>query len=160
MEYDDVPDQEIMMRPEDMIPFVREYLGLLEEKNTIDAELKRCFSEYKIQRDRLLNKKKPVDGHLERVENTLKKAIIGQKLPGVKYKHYIITLEERPVYKPPADKIIEVLEMNPLEHFTHDKKALARIIADAIKKKIRDNSDGLKKDIKTMCLKIRTLPTT
>lgn len=148
-----------MIRPEDMIPIVREYLGLLEEKNTIDAELKRCFNEYKVQRDKLLQKRRPVDGHLDRVEESLKKAIMAQQLPGVKYKHYIITVEERPIYKPPAEKIIEVLEKNPIEHFTHDKKALARIIADAVKKKIRDTSDDVKKDIKTMGLKIRTLPT-
>lgn len=146
-----------IVRPEDMIPFVREYLGLLDEKNMMDAELKRCFNEYKIQRDKLLNKRKPIDEHLERVEEILKKAIMGQKLPGVKYKQYIITLEEKPVYKPQAEKIIEVLETNPIEHFTHDKQALARIIADAIKKKIRDTSDKMKKDIKTLGIKIRTI---
>jgi len=152
-------EEEVVVRPEDMIPVVREYLGLLEEKNTIDAELKRCFHEYKIQRDKLLHKRKPVDSHLDRVEDVLKKAILAQELPGVKYKQYIITVEERPVFKPPADKIIEVLENNPIEHFTHDKKALARIIADAVRKKVRDMSDSSKKNVKTLALKIRTLPT-
>ena len=68
--------EEREMRPEEMIPYVREYLGLMDEKKTMDTEIKRCFMEYKARRDRLLEKRKPVQDRLIKVEDVLKKTIL------------------------------------------------------------------------------------
>lgn len=138
---DEVIVDEDQLRPEEMIPYVREYLGLMDDKKRMDIEIKRCFSEFKLRRDRLLEKRRPVDERLGKVEEVIKKMIIHQKLPGVKYKQYIFTLDKKPVYKHPTEKIMEALENNPLEQYGNDKKALARIIADAIKKKSRKNDN-------------------
>ena len=146
--------EEREMRPEEMIPYVREYLGLMDEKKTMDTEIKRCFMEYKARRDRLLEKRKPVQDRLIKVEDVLKKTILQQKLPGVKYKQYIFTLDKKPVFKHPAEKIMEALENNPLEHYGNDKKALARIIADAVKKKSRKTAND---EPATMELKMRII---
>jgi len=146
------------LRPDELVPFVREYLGLLEEKKILDSEMKRCLTDYRKLRDKLLHKRRPIEERFTKVENVLKKTIIQQKLPGVKYKQYIFTLEERPVYKPQIEKIVEALDRNPIEHFSHDKKTLAKIIVDAVKKKIRDKSDDAKKNHVNMGLKIRVIP--
>lgn len=146
------------LRPEELVPFVREYLGLLEEKRVLDLELRRCLHDYRKARDRILSKRKPIEERFNKVEEIVKKTIVQQKLPGVKYKQYIFTIEEKPVYKPQIDKITEALDRNPVEHFSHDKKTLAKIIVDAVKKKIRDNSDDVKKNHMNMGLKIRVLP--
>jgi hypothetical protein len=110
--------------------------------------------EYKARRDRLLEKRKPVQDRLIKVEDVLKKTILQQKLPGVKYKQYIFTLDKKPVFKHPAEKIMEALENNPLEHYGNDKKALARIIADAVKKKSRKTAND---EPATMELKMRII---
>ena len=136
-----VPDED-QLRPEEMIPYVREYLGLMDDKKRMDVEIKRCFAEFKLRRDKLLEKRKPVDDRLAKVEEVIKKTILHQKLPGVKYKQYIFTLDKKPVFKHPAEKIMEALENNPLEQFGNDKKALARIIDDAVKKKCRKNDNA------------------
>lgn len=129
--------QEHGLRPEEMVPYVREYLGLLEDLNVIHTEMKRCLLEYRNRREKLLTKKKPMDDRFQKIENIIKKTIHSQKLPGVKYKNYIFTLEEKTLYKRPEDKIIDALERNPIENFTHDRKTLAKLIADAVKKKSR-----------------------
>lgn len=146
------------LRPEELVPYVREYLGLLEEKRVLDLELKRCLHDYRKARDRIMSKRKPIEDRFNKVEDIVKRTIVQQKLPGVKYKQYIFTIEEKPVYKPQIDKITEALDRNPVEHFSHDKKTLAKIIVDAVKKKIRDNSDDVKKNHMNMGLKIRVLP--
>lgn len=146
--------QENILRPEDMVPYVREYLGLLEDIQVLDNEIKRCFLEYKNRRDKLMQKKKPFDDRFQKIEEIIKQTIHQQKLPGVKYKHYIFTLEPKTLYKRPEDKIIEALERNPLEHFKHDRKTLAKLIADAVKKKARHITNE-KHDCANMCLKIR-----
>jgi len=127
-------------RPEDMVPLVREYIGLSEDKKVIDKELKRCYMDYKKQKERLMEKRKPVETRFKELEKIIKKIIIKKDLPGVKYKNYIFTIEEKVVYKPPVDKIIETLERNPVEHFAHDKKTLAKMIVDAVKKKTRNTN--------------------
>lgn len=149
--------QEPSVRPEDMVPYVREYLGLLDEKKRLDTENKRLQNDFRERKKRILDKIKPVEERFEEVEKILKHLIMSQKLPGVKYKQYIFTLEEKPLYKPPMEKIKDALENNPLEHYQHNKQALAQIIADAMKRKVRDNSLETKQNPKAMCLKIRTL---
>lgn len=144
------------LRPEEMVPYVREYLGLLNDRVVMEEEVKRCFTEYKKTREKLMAKKKPLDERFQKLEELLKKTILHQKLPGVKYKNYIFTLEEKTLYKKPEDKIAETLERNA--HFTQDRKVLARLIADAVKKKCRRPSgenDG--NDTQHMVLKIREL---
>lgn len=148
-------DRPAELRPEELVPYVREYLGLLEDKKVIDSELKRCLDDYRRTRDRLLKKKNPIESRFNKVEETLKNTIIQQKLPGVKYKQYIFTIEEKAVYKPQIDKIMDALHSN--EHFSQDKKALAKIIANAVKKKVRDNSEEAKKNNKHVGIKIRML---
>lgn len=155
MEEETQPHENIL-RPEEMVPYVREYLGLLDDIHVIDEEVKRCFMEYKNRREKLLAKKKPLDDRFNKIEEVIKHTIHHQKLPGVKYKHYVFTLEPKTMYKRPEDKIIDALERNPIENFTHDRKTLARLIADAVKKKCRRHS-GEKHDVKTMMLKIREL---
>lgn len=145
-----------ILRPEEMVPYVREYLGLLEDISVIDNEIKRCFTEYKNRREKLMAKKKPMDDRFNKIEDVIKKTIHYQKLPGVKYKHYVFTLEPKTLYKRPEDKIIDALERNPIENFTHDRKTLARLIADTLKKKCRRVS-GEKLDYKSMALRIREL---
>lgn len=140
-----------------MVPYVREYLGLLEDIQVIDDEIKRCFTEYKVRREKLMSKKKPMDERFVRIEDVIKKTIYHQKLPGVKYKHYVFTLEPKTLYKKPEDKIIDALERNPVENFTHDRKTLARLIADAVKKKSKRVSSHEKHEFKNMALKIREL---
>lgn len=149
-------DRENVLRPEEMVPYVREYIGLLNDIEVMDSEIKRCFLEYKDRRDKLLAKKKPIADRFQRVEEIIKKTIHHQKLPGVKYKTFIFTLEEKTLYKRPEDKIIDALERNPIEHFAHDRKTLAKLIADAVKKKCR-RTPGEKNDYKNMALKIREL---
>ena len=149
--------QENLLRPEEMVPFVREYLGLLEDIRVIDEEIKRCFVEYKSRRDKLMSKKKPMDDRFNKIEEVIKRTIHHRKLPGVKYKHFIFTLEPKKLYKRPEDKIIDALERNPIENFTHDRKTLARLIADAVKKKCRSVSSHEKNDYKNMALRIREL---
>ena len=102
-------------------------------------------------------KKKPLDHRFQKIEEIIKRTIHHQKLPGVKYKSYIFTLEEKKLYKRPEDKIIDALERNPLENFTHDRKTLAKLIADAVKKKSRHLTSGEKTDLQNMCLRIREL---
>lgn len=155
MEEETIP-QENILRPEEMVPFVREYLGLLEDIRVIDEEVKRCFVEYKNRRDRLMAKKKPLDDRFNKIEEIIKGTIHHRKLPGVKYKHFIFTLEPKKLYKRPEDKIIDALERNPIENFTHDRKTLARLIADAVKKKCRSSSND-KHECKNMILRIREL---
>jgi hypothetical protein len=146
------------LRPEELVPYVREYLGLMEDKKVLDAEVKRRQAEYRKSRDALLQRLKPLEKRLHKVEDVLKQTIINEKLPGIKYKHYIFTIEEKAVYKHNVDKIVEALNTNPIEHFSHDKKTLAKIIADAVKKKARDNSDEVRKNHENMGLRIRVLP--
>lgn len=141
-------------RPEDMIPYIREFLGLMEDKKKVDGEIKRCFQDYKKQRDRLLEKKKPIEDRFRALEDILKTTILQQKLPGVKFKQYIFSLDKKPVFKHPTEKIMDALENNPLEHY--DRKTLACIIADAIKKKTRRDSVG-QDDPSLLELKIRIL---
>lgn len=143
------------LRPDELVPYVREYLGLIEEKNVLDAEMKRCIEDYKKIRERLLNKRRPIHDRVEKLEDILKRTIVSQKLPGIKYKQYVFTIEEKPIYKPSIDKIVDALNHNPIEHFSNDKKTLAKIIADAVKKKIRDHSD--KNDLSNMTLKTRII---
>lgn len=156
MMMDEEPERENVLRPEEMVPYVREYLGLLEELRTMEEEIKRCFLEYKSRKDKLLLKKKPMSDRFQNVEEVIKKTIHHQKLPGVKYKNFIFTLEEKTLYKRPEDKIIDALERNPIEHYTHDRKTLAKLIADAVRKKCR-RTPGEKNDYRTMALKIREL---
>jgi hypothetical protein len=120
----------------------------------MEEEIKRCFLEYRHRREKLMTKKKPIADRFQKLEDVIKKTIHLQKLPGVKYKNYIFTLEQKTLYKRPEDKIIDALERNPVEHFAHDRKALARLIADAVKKKCRRNP-GEKNDYHAMMLKIR-----
>ena len=141
MEEETTP-QENILRPEEMVPFVREYLGLLEDIQVIDEEVKRCFIEYKSRREKLMAKKKPLDDRFNKIEDIIKRTIHHRKLPGIKYKHFIFTLEPKKLYKRPEDKIIDALERNPIENFTHDRKTLARLIADAVKKKCRNVSSS------------------
>jgi len=145
-----------VLRPEEMVPYVREYLGLLEDINVIDDEIKRCFMEYKNRREKLMAKKRPMDDRFNNIEEVIKRTIHYQKLPGVKYKNYVFTLEPKAIYKRPEDKIIDALERNPIENFTHDRKTLARLIADTLKKKSRHSSCE-KIDYKSMALRIREL---
>jgi hypothetical protein len=145
-----------ILRPEEMVPYVREYLGLLEDINVIDDEIKRCFMEYKNRREKLMAKKRPMDDRFNKIEEVIKRTIHYQKLPGVKYKNYVFTLEPKAIYKRPEDKIIDALERNPIENFTHDRKTLARLIADTLKKKSRHSSSE-KIDYKSMALRIREL---
>lgn len=147
---------EDVLRPEEMVPYVREYIGLMTDRDVMEEEIKRCFLEYKSRRDKLMAKKKPLDDRFNRIEDVIKRTIHHQKLPGVKYKNYIFTLEEKTLYKRPEDKIIEALERNPIENFTHDRKTLARLIADAVKKKCKRVS-GERTDYQNMALKIREL---
>lgn len=146
-----------VLRPEEMVPYVREYLGLLEEIKVLEDEIKRCFMEYKNTREKLMSKKKPMDERFNNIEEVIKRTIYTQKLPGVKYKNYIFTLEEKIMYKRPEDKIAEALERNPMEQFTNDKKTLARLIAAAVKKKCKRTSNGERNDYKVMALRIRNL---
>jgi hypothetical protein len=145
------------LRPEDMVPYVREYLGLLDEKKVLETEYKRIQQEFKDRKRRIVDKMKPLEERFYEVEGMLKQLIMSQKLPGVKYKQFIFTLEEKPVYKPPMQKIKDALEKNPIEHYQHNKQALAQIIADAMKRKVRDNSYEVKNSPSAMCLKIRIL---
>lgn len=149
-------EEEELLRPEEMVPYVREYLGLLADIDVMEEEIKRCFLEYKNRREKLLAKKKPLDDRFHKIEEVIKRTIHYQKLPGVKYKNYIFTLEEKIMYKRPEDKIIEALERNPIENFAHDRKTLAKLIADAVKKKCKRVS-GEKTDYQNMALKIREL---
>lgn len=149
--------EENILRPEEMVPFVREYLGLLEDIRVVDEEIKRCFLEYRGRREKLMAKKKPMDDRFSRIEEIIKQTIHSRKLPGVKYKQYLFTLEPKTLYKRPEDKIIDALERNPIENFTHDRKTLARLIADAVKKKCRNVSSHDKHDCKNMALRIREL---
>lgn len=151
------PPESNILRPEEMVPYVREYIGLLEDISVLDDEIKRCFLEYKNRRDKLMMKKKPLDDRFNKIEDIIKQTIHHQKLPGVKYKHYVFTLEPKTLYKRPEDKIIDALERNPIENFTHDRKTLARLIADAVKKKCRSVPSNERHDYKNMCLKIREL---
>ena len=155
MEEDAFPPQEKRLRPEEMVPYVREYLGLLEDISVIDDEIKRCFTDYKKQREKLLAKKKPMNDRFVKIEDIIKNTIHQQKLPGVKYKHYVFTLEPKTLYKRPEDKIIDALEKNPIENFTHDRKTLAKLIVDAVKKKTRNHTSHEKHDCKNMALRIR-----
>ena len=98
-----------------------------------------------------------MDEKFNKIEEVIKKTIHSQKLPGLKYKNYIFTLEEKTLYKRPEDKIAEALEKNPVEHFTNDKKTLARLIAAAVKKKCKRTPIGEKNDYKIMALRIRNL---
>lgn len=148
---------EDLLRPEEMVPYVREYLGLLTDIEVMEEEIKRCFMEYKNRREKLIAKKKPLDDRFKKIEEVIKRTIHYQKLPGVKYKNYIFTLEERTMYKRPEDKIIDALERNPIENFTHDRKTLAKLIADAVKKKCKRVSGGEKTDYQDLTLKIREL---
>lgn len=141
------------LRPEEMVPYVREYIGLLRDKEVMEHEIKRCFSDYKKTREKLLHKKKPIDDRFGHVEDILKRTIHQQNLPGVKYKNYIFSLEGKTLYKRPEDKIAEALERN--QNMTNDKKTLAKLIADAVKKKCKRVSDGSNGDYKNMVLRIR-----
>lgn len=156
MEEETTPPDNIL-RPEEMVPFVREYLGLLEDIQVIDEEVKRCFIEYKSRREKLMAKKKPLDDRFNKIEDVIKRTIHHRKLPGIKYKHFIFTLEPKKLYKRPEDKIIDALERNPIENFTHDRKTLARLIADAVKKKCRNVSSNERHECKNMILRIREL---
>lgn len=138
------------LRPEEMVPYVREYLGLLRDREVMEHEIKRCFSDYKKTREKLMTKKKPIDDRFGQLEEVIKRTIHHQNLPGVKYKNYIFSLEEKTLYKRPEDKIAEALERN--QNMTNDKKTLAKLIADAVKRKCRRVSDG---DYKNMVLRIR-----
>jgi len=142
-----------------MIPIVKEYLGLLEDQKVIEKELKRCFEDYKKIRNRLQERKKPLDTRLQKLEEDLKKSILAQNLRGVKYKQYIVAIEEKSAYKPPLEKIIEALENNPVEHYSHDKKMLAKIIADAVKKKCKQTKGKDKNDLSGLCIKIKSVNT-
>lgn len=153
-----IHEQEPQVRPEDMIPYVKEYLGLLEEKRLMETEMKRAHYEFKERKKKMMEKMEPVKERFDKVEMMLKKLIMTQKLPGVKYKQYIFTLEEKPVFKDPMEKIKEALEKNPVERFQHNRQALAQIIADSVKRKVRDHSVEVKTNPSTMCLKIRVLP--
>lgn len=146
-------------RPEDMVPFVREYLGLQQEKKTFEAELKRLQTEFRDRKNKMIEQIKPINERFAQVENKLKNLIMSQNLPGVKYKQYIFTLEEKAVFKSSMEKIKDALENNPLEHYQHNKQAFAQILADSLKRKVRDNSSEVKKDPGSMCLKIRVIPT-
>lgn len=156
MEEETTPSENIL-RPEEMVPFVREYLGLLEDIQVIDDEIKRCFLEYKSRREKLMAKKKPMDDRFNQIEDVIKRTIHHRRLPGIKYKHFIFTLEPKKLYKRPEDKIIDALERNPIENFTHDRKTLARLIADAVKKKCRNVSSSERNECKNMILRIREL---
>lgn len=144
------------IRPEDMIPLVREYLGLLQDKHSIDMELKRTFEEYKKIRNRIMDRKSPIDERIRSTETDLIKTLLRLNLRGVKYQKQTISLDERPVFKQPIDKIIEALENNHLEHYENDKKTLARIINDAVKKKCRNNID--KNDPANLCIRVKNNP--
>ena len=157
MNQEEIQESSPPVRPEDMVPFVREYLGLLDEKKILETEYKRLQNEFRERKKRVVDKMKPLEERFEEVEKMLKHLIISQKLPGVKYKKFIFTLEEKPVYKPPMEKIKEALENNPLDQFQHNTQALAQIIADAMKRKVRDNSSEVKQHPKAMCLKIRII---
>jgi hypothetical protein len=148
---------EEILRPEEMVPYVREYLGLMEDLKVLDAEMKRCLLEYKKRREQLVTKKKPMAERYNQIEEVLKKTIHNQKLPGVKYKNYIFTLEEKVLYKRPEDKIAEALERNPVEHFANDRKTLARLIAQAVKKKCKHQPSTRPCDFNNTTLKIRLL---
>lgn len=148
------------LRAEDLVPYVREYLGLLEDKNVLEKELKRCLHDYRKVRDNLIQKLKPVEKRFHKVEDVLKRTIVRERLPGLKYKNCIFTIEERPVYKQNVDKIIEALNTNPIEHYGSDKKMFAKIIADAVKKKCRDNSEEVRKNYQNMGLKVRVIAST
>lgn len=150
---------QVSSRPEDMIPYVREYLGLKDDQKGIDVELKRLFDDYKKQRTRLLERKRPIDTRLDFLETHLKQMIHTQNLRGVRYKQYIVALEEKPLFKPQMDKIIDALENNPIEQYSHDKKTLARIIADAVKKKCKLATATNKNDLSKFCIRIRHTPT-
>jgi hypothetical protein len=156
MEEETTPPEDIL-RPEEMVPFVREYLGLLEDIQVIDEEVKRCFMEYKVRREKLMAKKKPMDDRFHKIEDIIKRTIHHRKLPGIKYKHFIFTLEPKKLYKRPEDKIIDALERNPIENYTHDRKTLARLIADAVKKKCRSVSSSERHECQNMILRIREL---
>lgn len=151
------PPIEKKLRPEEMVPYVREYLGLLEDRRHIENELKRCMMEYRNQRKKLLEKKKPMDDRFQKIEDIIKRTILHEKLPGVKYKHHIFTLEPKTLYKKPEDKIIDALERNPIENFTNDRKTLARLLADAVKKKTKRVSLEERQDYRNMILRIRDL---
>jgi hypothetical protein len=147
-----------VVRPEDMIPAVHEYLGLKGEKDRLEEELKRCFQIYKMQRNRLLEKKKPINSRIQELESELKKMMITNNLPGFKFKRYIFSLEEKAVFKPPADKIAEALERTHIENYSHNKKGLANLLADAVKKKVRETSQESRQNMKNMVLKMRIQP--
>lgn len=146
-------NEEPSLRPEEMVPYVREYLGLLEDIAVIDAEIKRCLVEYRKRREALLQKKKPMDDRFRKVENTIKKTIHDQKLPGIRFKNVVFTIEEKVSYKQPEDKIRETLERNPIQN---DSKTLAKLLAEAIRKKCRrvHNGDGARYE--DMVLRVRS----
>lgn len=152
---DDV--QEAVLRPEEMVPYVREYLGLMEDLRVLDAEVKRCLVEYRNRREKLMTKRKPLADRCSQVEDVLKRTIHHKKLPGIKYKQYLFTLEKRVVYKRPEEKIAEALERNPVEHFAHDRKGLARLLAQAVKKKCKQQPSDQHHDYQNTLLKIQQL---
>lgn len=126
-----------VLRPEEMVPYVREYLGLQEDLRVLKAEEKRCLAEYQKQRGTIRAKLNPLSERFNQVEETIKKTILHKKLPGIKYKQVVFTLGKKAQYKRPEEKIAEALERNPIEHFAHDRKGLARLLAQAVKKKCK-----------------------
>ena len=141
------------MRPEDMIPLVREYLGLLDDKKKMDAEIKRLVDEIRKMKKKMEEKSRPIENRMKTVGDTIKKTILHHGLPGVKYNGFIFYLEKKPVFDNPAEKIARALENNP-DH-NNDKKTLARIIADALKKKTRKKN--VEDAPENMDLKIRII---
>lgn len=147
----------MVLRPEEMVPYVREYLGLKEDLRVLDAEVKRCLVEYQKQREKLLAKKKPLFDRFNQVEEVIKRTIHSKQLPGVKYKHYVFTLGKKAQYKRPEEKIAEALERNPIEHFAHDRRGLARLLAQAVKKKCKQQPSPQHNDYANTVLLIRDL---
>lgn len=146
-----------VLRPEEMVPYVREYLGLMEDLRVLDAEVKRCLAEYRSRREKLLSKKKPLSDRFNQIEEVLKRTIHTQKLPGVKYKNFIFVLEKKVPYMRPEEKIAKALERNPVEHFANDRKGLARLLAQAVKKKCKQQPSEHHNDLRNTALKIREL---
>lgn len=141
-----------VLRPEEMVPYVREYLGLMEDLRVLDAEVKRCLAEYRSRREKILTKRKPLADRFNRIEDVLKRTIHTQKLPGVKYKNFVFVLNKKTSYMRPEEKIAKALERNPVEHFANDRKGLARLIAQAVKKKCKQQPSD---DFKDTVLQIR-----
>ena len=144
--------QDDVLRPEEMVPYVREYLGLMEDLRVLDAEVKRCLAEYRSRREKILTKRKPLADRFNRIEEVLKRTIHTQKLPGVKYKNFVFVLNKKASYMRPEEKIAKALERNPVEHFANDRKGLARLIAQAVKKKCKQQPSD---DFKDTVLQIR-----